>query len=425
MEALIPSSVLPRVLIVGAGFGGLQMARRLDKKKFQVILLDENNYHTFQPLLYQVATGGLEPDSIAYPIRKIFPGKKNVLFRSTKALKIIPEKNILTTSIGDIKYDSLIVASGTTTNFFGLEDARRNSMTLKSLPEALDFRSFILQNFENALQTEDKEERKKLMHIVIVGGGATGVEMAGAMTELKRHVLPSEYPELNPNDMQITLIESLDKLLPPMSKPSQEKSKLFLEKMGVKVMLNTKVESYNGDKVKLNSGEEIFTQSVIWTAGVMGKIIEGTTKATITKGNRLLVDSYNRVKGYENIFAIGDVAAMMIDEKPAHPMLAPVAIQQGKNLARNLNSPFVNNWKPFHYFDKGTMAAVGRNKAVADIRFIHFQGLFAWLAWLFIHLMLLVGFRNRVIVFINWMWSYFSYDKAVLLIIRPFRKDKQ
>jgi NADH dehydrogenase len=424
MKIFFGETNLKKVVIVGGGFGGLELAKKLNNKKFTVILLDCHNYHTFQPLLYQVATGGLDPDSVAYPVRKIVQRRKNIFFRLGEALQVIPGKNILVTSIGEIEYDHLVIATGSTTNFFGNKNLERNCLTLKSIIDALNVRSFLLQNFEQALLTPGIEERKSLMNIVIAGGGPTGVEVAGAVAELKRHVLPYDYKELDLSLMNITLIEASGKLLAMMSEKASEKAKEFLEGMGVHVRLNQRVKDFDGKKITLDGGEEIITRSMIWTAGVMGKLIKGIDDTSLAKGNRLAVDEFNLVRGQKNIYAIGDAASMVLEDKPPHPMVAPVAIQQGKNLADNLNKNSIATWKPFRYHDKGTLATIGRNKAVADLKLLKFQGFFAWITWVFVHIMTLVGFRNKVIVLINWIWSYFSYENAIRLIIRPYKKSE-
>ncbi len=422
MKISFPETTLKKIILIGGGFGGIEFAKKLDTKKFQLIVLDEHNYHTFQPLLYQVATGGLEPDSVAYPVRKIFHKKRNIFFRVAKVFEIVPDKNVLLTSIGEMEYDYLIVATGSTTNFFGQENLEKNCLALKSITDALDIRSFLLQNFEQAILESTDEEKKSLMNIVIVGGGPTGVEVSGAVAELKKHVLPNDYPELDLSLMRITIIEASGKLLASMSEQSSLKAKKFLEKFGVHVMLNTSVKDFDGTIVSLSNGEKIFSRSVIWTAGVKGRTLPGIKNESLVKGNRLLVDSFNRVNDYKNIFAIGDVASMQTETRKPDPMMAPVAIQHGKNLAMNLNKNSGSAWKPFVYFDKGTMATIGRNKAVVDLKYWKFQGIFAWFTWLFVHLILLVGYRNKIVVLINWIWNYFSYDRAIRLIIRPFKR---
>ncbi len=413
-----------KIVIVGGGFGGIELAKKLRHQNVDVTILDKHNYHTFQPLLYQVATGGLEADSIAFPIRKIFKGQKNLTFRVTEVEKVIPEENKLLTTIGAITYDHLIIATGSTSNFFGQAQIEQNAMPMKSIPEALNLRSLILQNLEAALIAEDKESEAKLLNFVIVGGGPTGVETAGAIAELKKHVLKNDYSELDIQKVNIYLIEGSPELLGPMSKQSQVKSQEFLEELGVTVYTNARVQSYDGNVLMLADGRSILSSTVIWSAGVKGVVLAGLNPDCTVRGNRLKVDKVNKVECYQNIYAIGDVAAMITDETPnGHPGVAPAAIQQGKLLAKNLvniieGRPTVD----FKYFDKGAMATVGRNRAVVDINKIHFQGIFAWFTWMFVHLMTLVGFRNKLVVFVNWVWSYFSYDRGTRLIIRPFVK---
>ncbi|WP_443939674.1 NAD(P)/FAD-dependent oxidoreductase [Pedobacter sp. MW01-1-1] len=426
MEVLIPKSEFPRVVIVGGGFGGIELAKQLKNKPFQVVMLDKHNYHTFQPLLYQVATGGLEPDSIAFPIRKIFKKQENIIFRVTKVNQILADENTVLTDIGTIQYDYLVLATGSTSNFFGNEEIEKNAMPMKSIPEALDLRSLILQNFEKSLIESNPDKKKALLNFVVVGGGPTGVETAGAIVELKKHVIPNDYPELDLSKVQIYLIENSPELLGPMSVQAQEKAKYFLTKMGVIVMNSTRVLGYDGQVLTLQDKEPLLAATVIWSAGVKGQVIPGLGKAEIMRGGRLKTDAQNLIVGYSNIYAIGDVAAIITEETPnGHPGVAPVALQQGTLLAKNLvNILEKKPLLPFNYFDKGSMATVGRNKAVVDIGKIRFQGVFAWFTWMFVHLMTLVGFRNKIIVFVNWVWSYFSYDRGARLIIRTFAKDR-
>lgn len=414
----IPQIDLPRIVVIGCGFAGLKLVKQLNTKKYQVLLFDKNNYHTFQPLMYQVASAGLEPDSIVYPIRKVFNRKKNFHFRMAQVHQIDAENKLVYTSIGSIDYDYLVMATGADSNFFGMENVEKYSMPMKSLVEALNLRSVILQNFEKALHTTDINERKALMSFVIVGGGATGVELAGALAELKRYILPKDYPDLDIRKMQIHLVQGGDRLLPAMSKKASEDSEKFLRKMGVNVWLNVRAKDYDGHALYTND-ETYYTKTVVWTAGVKGVPTPGLN-AEMTKSCRVVIDEFNRVKGYEDIFAIGDVAAHLCEETPyGLPMLASVAVQQGTHLGKNLNRlSKQKEIKPFVYIDKGTMATIGRNLAVVDLKKLQFGGWFAWILWMFIHLMLLVDFRSRLIVFVNWAWSYICYDKGTRLIVR-------
>jgi NADH dehydrogenase len=419
-------SKFAKIVIIGGGFGGIELAKHLADKPVDVIMLDKHNYHTFQPLLYQVATGGLEPDSIAFPLRKIFEGQKNFRFRIAEVTKINPETNSLDTTIGEIKYDYLVIATGSTTNFFGNKHIEHYSMPMKSIPEALNLRSMILQNLEEALLLTNREAREPYMNFVIVGGGPTGVELSGAIAELRNHILHKDYPELNKDEMKVYLIEGLPKVLQVMSDQASAKASEFLKDMGVKVMTDVTVKNYNGKEITFNDGKKIKTHNVIWSAGVMGQVVDGLPKETIVKGNRIQTDNVNRVAGHTNIFAIGDVAAVITEQTPkGHPGVAQVAIQQGTQLAKNLVK-LINNEpaQPFKYNDKGSLATVGRNKAVADLGKIRFQGFFAWLVWMFVHLISLAGFRNRVVVFINWIGSYFSYNGGTRLIIRKFTREE-
>lgn len=418
----IPETNLPRVVIIGCGFGGLTLAKKLNNKPFQVVLLDKHNYHTFQPLLYQVATAGLEPDSIAYPIRKIFKNQSNFFFRMCTANGVQPNEKLVETSLGNLQYDYLVIATGSDTNYFGNKQIEALAMPMKSVPEALNLRSLILQNFEDSLLTADLKEQESLMNYVIVGGGPTGVELAGALAELKHHVLPNDYPDLDIRKMNIHLVEASGSLLAAMSKQSQEKSAKFLKKLGVKVWLNTMVKNYDGKVVETNK-KAIPTKTLIWAAGVKGNIIQGMPEQDYKNG-RYLVNEFNKLQSVDCVFAIGDVALMETKAKPkGDPMVAQTAIQQGALLAKNLQK--ITQGKkavPFNYSDKGSMATVGRNLAVVDLGGVRFQGAFAWFIWMFIHLIALVGFRNRLIALNNWLVNYFSYDKGIRLIIRPFKR---
>ena len=415
----------PKIVIIGGCFGGIELAKKLASREVQVLMLDRHNYHTFQPLLYQVATGGLEADSIAFPLRKIFKNQKNLSFRNTEVKEIYPDRKSIDTTIGEIKYDYLVLATGSDTNFFGSKELERYTMPMKTIPEALNLRSMILQNLEEALIESDQAKKEALLNFVVVGGGPTGVELSGALSELKKHVLSNDYPELDIASINIYLIEGSSELLGPMSEKSQHNAKYFLEEMGVIVMTDTSVLAYDGKSLSVSNGIQIRTSNVLWSAGVVGQVIPGLTTASIGRGNRLLVDEISSVKGYTDIFAIGDVALMNLGDYPnGHPGVAPAAQQQGEHLAKNLLH-LINSEKtePFKYFDKGSMATVGRNRAVVDLGNIHFKGIFAWFIWMFVHLMSLAGFRNKAVTFVNWIWSYFSYDRGTRLIIRPFSRE--
>lgn len=414
----------PQIVIIGGGFAGLTLVKELSKLPFKVILIDKNNYHTFQPLLYQVAAGGLGSDAIAYPFRNIVGKMDRVAFRMAEVLNINTEGSKVETNIGDIPYDHLVIASGATNNFFGMEDIEQTTMPLKKITDALDIRSDFLEEFERALVAKTEAEQRKILNFTIVGAGPTGVELAGALAEVKRFVMPKDYRELDPDLMCINLIQSGPRVLNTMSTQASVKAKKFLQDLGVQVMLNTVVVGYDGNTLNLSSGETFETSSVIWSAGVKGQIISGLNGECVVKGGRYNVDSYNRVKGYSNIYAIGDIAAIITEDNPrGEPMVAQVAIQQAKNLAYNFKQMLKNKeLKSFKYKDKGSMATIGRNKAVCDLPYLKLQGALAWYIWMFVHLMTLVGFRNRAMVFFNWMWNYFTYDRAIRLIIRPFKQ---
>lgn len=424
-ENSIPSSPFPRVVIVGGGFGGIEFAKSLKNKEVQILMLDRHNYHTFQPLLYQVATGGLEADSIAFPLRKIFKGFKNFTFRMTHVQGVDPDRSVLKTNIGDINYDYLVIATGSDTNFFGQKEIEHYSMSMKTIPEALNLRSMILQNMEEALIESDADSKDSLMNFVVVGGGPTGVELSGALAELKMHILPKDYPELDIKKVDIYLVESSPELLGGMSPQASAKAKEFLQKMGVNVITGMRVEGYDGTSVRLSNGQSLFSKNVLWSAGVKGCPPSGLSADALVRGDRIKVDQFNKVFGLERVYALGDVASMISDSFPnGHPGIAPVAIQQGKTLGGNLLKILRNEkQESFKYNDKGSMATVGRNKAVVDLGKIRFQGVFAWFVWMFVHLMSLVGFRNKVVTFVNWVWNYFSYDRGTRLIIRRFNRE--
>jgi NADH:ubiquinone reductase (H+-translocating) len=421
----IPRTSYPRIVIIGGGFAGISLAKKLSKQEVQVVLLDKHNYHTFQPLLYQVSTGGLEPDSIAYPIRKILKDFPNFHFRLANVHEIDTVNNKIVSDIGELKFDYLVIASGSKTNYFGNTEIEKNSMAMKTIPQSLNLRSLILENFEEALLTSDLNERNALMNFVIVGGGPTGVELAGALAEIKKGILPKDYPDLDTRLAQIHIIQSSDCILKGMSGKASQKAEDFLEKLGVNIWKNVRVISYDGKTVTTNTDLVFETATLIWAAGVMGATIKGLDSGEfIAKGNRLLVNEFNQVKGFSNIFAAGDIACLVNEEFPEGlPMMAQPAIQQGEQLGENMLK-FIEQkpMKPFVYKDKGAMATIGRNKAVVDLKNFKFQGIFAWYVWMFVHLFFLIGFRNRLVVFVNWVYNYIRFDREARLIIRPFKK---
>jgi len=422
----IPTSQNPRVVIVGGGFGGVTLSRKLTEHKFQVVLLDRHNYHTFQPLLYQVATSGLEPDSIAFPLRSVVDETHDYLFRMAEVEQVNLAENTVTTSIGDIPYDHLIIATGSKTNFFGNDKIERNALSMKSVPESLDIRSLMLQNLEKATIIDDAREQKKLMRIVMSGAGPTGVELSGAFAEFKNGVLEKDYPDLNPDYMEIHLLDGADQILSGFSEKASLKAYKYLKQLGVHIHLGELVTDYEDDIVTTKSGMQLETSTFIWSAGVTGSHPKGFSEDMISeKGNRLKVDLFNKVQGTDNVYAVGDIAQMKTDKFPkGHPMVAQPAIQQGKNLANNfIRLAAGKDRKPFKYFDKGSMATVGRNRAVADIGKFTLGGFLAWFAWLAVHLYFLVGVRNRIVVFLNWTYNYFNFDRAARLIIRPYKKS--
>lgn len=415
-----------KIVIIGAGFGGIAMAKSFKNKPVDVLLIDQHNYHNFQPLMYQVATGGLEPASIAYPVRRIFRSYKNVSFRMAEVLSVSSEEKNLSTTAGSISFDYLIIATGSQNNFFNFEPVKDKLLTLKSIPDALNLRSFIFQNLEKAMEDNHNEPLDEILNIAIVGGGPAGIELAGALAEMKRYVIPKDFPGLDVSKMSINLYEAAPKLLSVMSDNASTKSELYLKELGVNVFLNAKVNSYDGMTITLADSTTFTTDTVIWTAGVKGAPINGLPKDVIVGGNRISVNEYNQVVGFENVFAIGDVASHLSPVNPKGlPMLAPVAQQQGEQLAKNILRQIANkSLEVFKYKDKGTMATVGRKKAVVDLPKWKFQGTFAWLVWMFIHIFSLVGFRNKFVAFVDWFSNYISYDRPLGLIIRPYKRLK-
>lgn len=416
---------MPHILIVGGGFAGLELAERLKNTAYEVTLIDKNNYNCFQPLLYQVATSGLEPGNIAFPLRKNFQGIKNIKIRCDEINRIDTTRQEIYSETETYSYDYLVLASGACSNFFGNEVLQKNAFGLKSLNDALDLRSILFENLEEALLTEDEAARQRLMNIVIVGGGPTGVEIAGALAEMRKHILPKDYAELDFSKMNIYLVESNDTLLNGMSSEASEKAVSFLKKLHVELILNDRLVSFENQLVTLRSSTQIAASTVIWAAGIKANYINGIENAKEERSARIKTNSYHEVKDYGNIYAIGDVAMIVDDEKfpYGHPQVAPIAKQHAQNLAAN----FINKIKnksaaPYVFKDKGSMATIGRNQAVVDTPWFKTQGLIAWFMWMFVHLLYIMGSKNKIFIFINWVISYFTYDKGLRLIVRRNKK---
>jgi len=426
-----PAKDKKRVVIIGGGFGGLKVATSLDSRYFQIVLLDKRNYHQFQPLFYQVATSGLEPSTISFPFRKILQKKKDLHFRLCTALSVDTELNCVETTIGRVRYDYLVVATGCDTNFFGNQKLKESSLVLKSTTEAINMRNEIIYSLECATSTADVEEREKLLNFVIVGGGATGVELAGALAEMRKFVLPKDYPDFKVQRMRIFLVDGLNRLLSAFSEKASKEALEHLTKLHVEVVLGATVNSYENDEVQLSNGEVIKTKNLIWVAGVKANSIDGFEKELYGRGNRIVVNEYNQVNGFKNVFTIGDTALVVTPNTPnGHPQVAQPAIQQGVNVANNLNKFEADgsSFKPFKYVDKGSLATIGRNSAVAELPYAQFRGFLAWVLWLFVHIMTIVGVKNRLMVFINWMWSYITYDQSLRLLLKdevPESEGKQ
>lgn len=411
-----------KIVIVGAGFAGLRLAQDLiNNPNYEVWLVDKQNYHQFQPLMYQVATARLEPASISFPLRKVFQKAKNVRIRITKVSQINFEEQFISTPIGDFNYDHLVISIGCTTNYFGNESIKKFAYPMKTIPEAIQLRNRILQTFEDALNAANSNKLQALLNFVIVGGGATGVELAGALAEMKENILPKDYPDKDFSKLTIYLLEGSPNTLSPMSEGSQKMSQEYLEELGVIVKTNTFVSDYNGDIVTLNSGEKIDSKNVIWAAGVTGNIVKGFPETSITRGNRLIVNRQNQVKGLNKVYALGDIAYMETPNYPqGHPQVAGVALQQATVLGKNLSKLIKNRaLKDFEYIDKGSMATIGKRKAVVDLPKFSFQGRMAWFTWMFIHLMLILSIKNKLLIFMNWMISYFNNDSTLRIIMKP------
>lgn len=414
-----------KIVIVGAGFGGISLAKSLANKNVDVVLIDRNNYHTFQPLLYQVATGGLEPSNIAYPIRRIFRRRKNIHFRMAEVESVDYNENMIVTSTGMVPFDYLVVATGSTNNFFNFFPIKNSFKSLKTVSQALDIRNSLMQKLEKLTTSTDEDLKEESLNVSIIGAGPAGVEIAGALAEMKRKVLPKDFPEFDFSRMHVYLFEAGNRVLANMSTESSKASKKYLEEMGVNVVLNAKVKNYENNQIFLEDESTYKSSTVIWTAGVQASPLAGVPVEELVAGKRIKVNEFNQVTDHPNIFAIGDVAAHLDVKNPRGvPMLAQGAVQQGKHLAKNILRLEKNQeLLPFVYKDKGVMATVGRNKAVVDLPRFKFQGFFAWFVWMFVHLMALVGFRNKIITFIDWAQNYFNSDRPLGAIIKKVEDE--
>ncbi|MBF8457108.1 NAD(P)/FAD-dependent oxidoreductase [Kaistella sp. G5-32] len=411
-----------KIVIIGGGFAGLQLAKALNKKRKKVLVIDKVNHHMFQPLFYQVACGRIEPSNISFPFRKIFQRSRNIQYRMVEVQKIVPEQNKIITAEAEFTYDKLVIATGCKTNFFGNEKMAHLTYGMKNTQEAISIRNNILLTFEKLIIEKSRSDDGN-WNIVIVGSGPTGVELAGAFAEMKKDILPRDYPHMNFDDLKIILISSTEMPLSVMSKEAQDKSEQYLKELGVQLMSDEFVTDYDGDRVTMKSGKSIPSNNVIWAAGVTGNVIEGLNPEIVIR-NRYKTDRFNRVNGYKNIFAIGDIAHMETPKYPdAHPQVANVAIHQGTNLAANLLKNSEKDWVEYEYKDQGSMATIGKHRAVVDLPGFKFQGFLAWYFWMFLHLMLILSVRNKLAIFFNWMWSYINRDSSLRLIIIPNRKN--
>jgi NADH:ubiquinone reductase (H+-translocating) len=412
-----------RVIIAGGGFGGLKLARKLNNSEFDVLLVDRQNHHQFQPLFYQVASSRLEPSSISFPFRKIFQKSPNLRFHLAEIKEVHPEKNALVTTKGTFFYDYFVIATGCDTNYFGNNELRKNCLPMKTTGEAIEIRNRILLGFENIFPVTDWENNPDL-NIVIVGAGPTGVELSGAFAEMKKYILPKDYPGTDFSQLRIILLEGSSHTLNNMSDQAKNASMKYLMELGVTVMTDVFVTGYDGNTISLNNNDKIASKNVIWAAGVTGNLIKGIDKEIITKSNRYTVDRYNRISGYENIFAIGDIAYMETPVYPrGHPQVANVAINQGRNLARNLKAMIKEApLKEYEYRNLGSMATIGKHRAVVDLPFFRFKGYFAWFIWMFLHLMLILSVKNKLMIFIDWAWFYLTRDSSLRLILDPLGK---
>lgn len=410
---------LQHIVIIGGGFAGLNLAKELDKNKFRVTILDKNNFHSFPPLFYQIASSGLEPSSISFPFRREMRRLKNTNYHFGEVLEIDSKNSTVRTQFETIKYDQLVIASGTTNNFFNQPELKEKVHTLKSTAEAIRLRNEILDRLERACITTDRERRRQLLSFVVVGGGPSGVEVAGALGEMKRYILNKEYPEIDIDNVRVILIEGTDRFLRTMSERASHDAKVYLGHLMIETRLNCMMKSYENNVLHLSTGEEIYCETLIWTAGITGNKINGISDDSITRGNRYIVDSNCKIKGYDNIYALGDIAYLEDESHPnGYPQVAQVAIQQAKHLAKQLNTGADTAFK---YVDKGSMATIGRNRAVCDLKFAYLYGRPAWATWMFIHLISILGMRNKVNVLINWVWAYLFYTTSLRLLIRPVK----
>lgn len=417
----------PRVVIIGGGFGGVEVARKLKDKEVEVLLIDRNNFHTFQPLMYQVATGTLAEDSISFPLRKMFTSQMNFNFRLAEVQRIDSEKKEIHTSVGIYDYDFLVIASGATSNFFGNQGVESYSLPMKSIKEALNIRSYVLQNLEEAVLRKNMSDRERYLNFVVVGGGPTGVELSGAIAEIQLHMLKKDYPELSEHEMKVYLIEGTGKILGALSEKSSRDAERYLKELGVKILLNTQVTGYDGNTISFNNGESIPTKTVIWGAGVKGQFPDGIDADQIERGNRIRTDGQCRVSGMDDVYAIGDVSAMITEQTPRGlPGVAPAAQQQGRFVAKHILNILANkaNEDEFKYLDKGSMATIGRNRAVVDMGKFHLKGFVAWMIWMFVHLVSIFGFRNRVVTFVNWTIKFLTKNSGIRLIVNKYDRPQ-
>lgn len=416
-----------KIVVIGGGFAGLNFSKKIDKKKFDVLIIDRNNYHSFPPLFYQVVSGGIEPSGISFPLRREITKRSmrnGVSYNMATVTEIDTDAHTVTTDIETVKYDKLIIAAGTTNNFFNMPQLKDSVYTLKSTSEAIRCRNDVLCQLEKASVEPDKEKRRKLLNFVIIGGGPSGVEVAGALGEMKRYIIPREYPHLDRNEVNITLIEGSDRVLRTMSERSSAEAKKYLESLLVTVTLGHNMKDYTNNVITLDNDEQLDASLVIWTAGVKGVDFKfAGDKVKPVRGNRIEVDGNCRVKGVDDVYALGDIAYMVTDSNPnGHPQLAQVALQQGAMVARDLNRGEAR--KEFRYKDKGTMATVGRNRAVVDLKHVHFKGWFAWVTWMLVHILSLLGMRNKVSVFIDWVWCYFTYSNSTRVLLFPDKNPR-